>query len=194
MGNVLIDLGGVGYGAPMSFRNAGYLLLAVTAGACGKVADDQPDAAVKVDATPVGSTLYRGTLAATAAVEFGGGGFCKYTMTLKQIEVEVAISTTGQITAASTTNLTGEATVPPCDFAPDGPHIQKFALKSATPVGSATMLVMQGAADNTPQASLAITLTPGGGAFTAAARWTRTDQQPPLNWTVTASLTLTLRP
>jgi hypothetical protein len=176
----------------MSSRCAGLLLLAVMAAGCGKV-DDQPDAGT-VDATPSGSTLYRGTLAATAPTTFGGGGFCMYTMTLKQIEIQLAISTTGQVTAATTTDLTSEAIVPPCDFTPDSPHIQTFTLKSATPLGTSTMIVMQGAADNTPGTSLAITLTPGGGAFTAAARWNRTDQQPPLDWTVTASLTLTLRP
>jgi hypothetical protein len=176
---------------------AGSLLLG--AGACGAVPDDGADGPMDgpMDAKPPpppGTTTYQGTLAMTQPAPFGMlPGTCEYTMTLRQIELELQMSTTGTIIAASLQNLTEEKIVGTCPYEPAGPTILKFKLKSATPVGTTTMVVMEGLPTNAPVASLGITLTPTAGAFTAAARWTRTDQAPVFNWTVTANLTLTLK-
>lgn len=163
------------------------------AGACGAVPEDEPDSGVDSQPLP-GTTTYKGTLQMSTPAPFGGvESFCSYTMTLKQIELELKISTTGVVTGGSSQNLTEEKIVGTCQYAPAGPTIQKFTFKSATPVGATTMVVMEGDATNAPRASLGITLTQSAGAFSAAARWTRTDQVPGLTWTVTSNLTLTVQ-
>jgi hypothetical protein len=171
-------------------------LATTIAGGCGEVGSGAGVDAAIDSPLGAGTTAYRGTLDTTAATKFGGSGFCEYTITLKQVEVEINVSVTGEVKSATALDLTSEAVVPvvpPCTFSPAPPSIQKFTLKSATPTATGAMLVMQGDAANKPVTSLAITLTSGVGAYSAGARWVRTDQQPPLMWMVTANLTLTLR-
>lgn len=178
----------------MSAARASSFLLLV-AGACGSLPEEPGmDAGTDAPKPPPGTTAYQGMLAMSPTVPFGRlPDFCEYSMTLRQIELELSISTAGMVTAGTSQNLTDEKIVGTCPYAPAGPTIQKFKFKSATPVGASTMIVMEGVAGNAPVATMGITLTPNAGAFTAAARWTRTDQAPLLNWTVTANLTLTVK-
>jgi hypothetical protein len=152
---------------------------------------------------PPGTTVYRGTLQSIPAVAFGGDGgvgmnFCNYSVALSQVELEISVSTAGVITGGSSQALAVEKITgpgPPNCSPGDGipANIHKFTFRSATPVGSNFMVVMDGAATNEPTSSLTFTLTPATGAFAAAARWTRTNQVPILTWMVTASLTLTAK-
>jgi len=141
-----------------------------------------------------GMTTYQATMAMSSPVMFGGdaAGDCKYTMTLRQIELE--LKTSGdRVVDGSARNMTDEKVINVCQYGPAAPTLQKFTFKSATPVGASIMVVMEGDAANTPKASLAITLTPTAGAFSAASRWTRTDQVPILTWSVTTNMTLTAK-
>jgi hypothetical protein len=177
----------------MSLQRISLMSFFALAGACGAVPQDEPDASSDSQPLP-GTTTYKGTVQASMAAPFGGvEDYCSYTMTLRQIELELKISTTGVVTGGSAQNLTEEKIVGTCQYAPAGPTIQKFTFKSATPVGATTMVVMEGAVTNAPKASLGITLTQSSGAFQAAARWTRTDQVPQLTWTVTSNVTLTVQ-
>lgn len=154
------------------------LAMAILAAGCGSVADAEDVA------------TYRGTLDSSAAVKFGGPPYCEYTITLKQIELELTVSTAGDFIGGTAQDLAVEAIVPPCPNPPQPSQIHKFAFRSATPAGTATMVMMDSAASNMPLTSLAITVTPGTGGYNAAARWTRTDQQPPLAWSVPVSFPL----
>ncbi len=138
--------------------------------------------------------MYRGTLAATGASPFGGSPYCNYTMTLRDLEAELALSTTGAIVGGSAQAISVEATVQPCPNMPIPPRLLKFTFGSATPIGGAIMVVLNGVATNDPKASLTMTVTPAGGALSAVSRWTRTDQPAPLDWSVTANLSLTVKP
>jgi hypothetical protein len=160
---------------------------------CGNVPNAEVDAGMDaaIDA-PAGSTSYRGTLEMTAAFPFGGSPYCNYTQTLRQITLSIAVSKTGAIVDASGENLAVEATVPPCSQQPIPPQLHKYKFASATPAGGAVNVIMTQAPANTPKTSLVMTVTPGGGGYTVAARWTRTDQQPPLAWSVTATMPLLL--
>lgn len=161
------------------------------AAGCGQVPGATPDAGL--DAPP-GSTVYRGTLAATGASPFGGSSHCNYTMTLRDLEAELALSTTGAIVGGSAQAISVEATVQPCPYMPIPPRLLKFTFGSATPIGGAIMVVFNGVATNDPKASLTMTVTPSGGALGAMTRWTRTDQPAPLDWSVTANLSLAIKP
>lgn len=174
----------------MSSPRIAIFAVAMAAG-CGQIPAAMPDAGP--DAPP-GSTVYRGTLAATAATPFGGNPYCNYTMTLRDLETELALSTTGAVVGGSAQAISVEATVPPCPNPPIPPRLLKFTFGTATPIGGAIMVVLTGAATNDPRASLSMTVTPSGGALSAVSRWTRTDQPAPLDWSVTASLTLTVKP
>jgi hypothetical protein len=164
-------------------------LLAAT-GACGTVPTEEV-----IDAPPASMTSYQAMMSAPT-VAFGGTvAVCKYTITLRQIELELILSASGKVVGGRVQNMTDEQVTNPteCPFPPADPTTQKFTFKSATPVGASTMVVMEGDAANTPKASLAITLTPTMGSYSAAARWTRTDQVPDLTWSVTASAMLTAK-
>lgn len=174
----------------MSSPRIAFFAVAMAAG-CGQVAAELPDAGP--DAPP-GSTTYRGTLMATSVTPFGGSPYCNYTMTLRDLEAELALSTTGAIVGGSAQAISVEATVPPCPNMPIPPRLLKFTFGSATPIGGAIMVVLNGVATNDPKASLTMTVTPSGGALSAVSRWTRTDQPAPLDWSVTANLNLAVKP
>ncbi len=149
------------------------------------------------DAMQAGMKTYQATLAMSSPTMFGGTAdyVCKYTMTLRGIQLSLVSDASGKIVSGSAQNMTDEKVVntAECPYLPADPTTQKFTFKSATPVGASTMVVMEGDAANSPKATLAITLTPTAGTFTAASRWTRTDQVPDLTWSVTANLSLTIK-
>jgi hypothetical protein len=183
----------------MSATRMSFLALLVATGACGSIAEDPMGGGdAGPDSMPPVTTSYQGMLTTSPVVPFGNMPpqyVCAYTIALKSIELALNISSSGQIIGGTARNATEEKVTNTgvCPFLPAGPTMQKFTFKSATPVGASTMVVMEGDAANAPKASLAITLTPIAGAFTAAARWTRTDQVPALTWSVTANLTLTVK-
>lgn len=146
------------------------------------------DAAV-VEAS-AGATTYKGKLDATKAVKFGGDPFCEYTMTLKDIEIEVAALESGEVIGAAVKDLAVEATVPPCPHPPMDPSMQRFALTTVTKTASGATLAFEGAKTNQPVTSLVIDLTQVGVTYEASAGWKRTDQTPPLDWEVRTKLTL----
>lgn len=183
------------------------LLAAVLAvSGCGSVPEEMvPDGGTTPDAPkPPGTTTYRGTLAMSPTVAFGGNGgvgmnFCNYTIKLSQIELELNLLTTGEVKGGSSQALAVEtviaSTTPACTAGPGIPaNIHKFTFKSATPVTGGYMVLMDGDPANAPTSTLAFTITPAAGAFTAAARWTRTGTSfPVLVWNVTSNLTLLVK-
>lgn len=169
------------------------MLFATTAVACGEVPieDMTPDAAPQ---QPIMRT-YQANLAMSPVANFGGvlpDYPCTYTMTLRQISLQLQLDDSGKVVGGTLQNMTDEeVTNPgPCPYLPADDTLQKFTFKSATPVGASSMVVMQGDKANAPESSLALTVTPTGSSYIAAGRWTRTDQVPALTWSVTASLNL----
>lgn len=169
------------------------MLFATTAVACGEVPieDLTPDAAPQQPLT----RTYQANLAMAPAAPFGGvlpDYPCKYTMTLKQVSLQLQIDGDGKVVGGTLQNMTNEVITNPteCPFLPDTDRLLKFTFKSATPVGASSMVVMQGEKANAPETSLALTVTPTGSSYIATGRWTRTDQVPALTWSATANLNL----
>ncbi|OJY15683.1 MAG: hypothetical protein BGO98_23710 [Myxococcales bacterium 68-20] len=148
---------------------------------------------VPAEAGPMepGAATFKGKLGKTNAVKFGGTPYCEYTMTLEDIEVEIAALPSGEVIGAAVKDRAVETAVPPCPHAPMKPSAQRFALTTVTPAASGSKLAFEGAAGNRPATSLVVDLTRVGVTYEATATWTRTDQGPPLSWTVKATLTLT---
>jgi hypothetical protein len=167
--------------------------LVATLGACGSVPmDDGPDAAPD---GPGMTRTYRGSLEMSPVSLFNSTE-CDYSMTLRQIQLQLTASATGEVTGGTLQNTTEEKVinvVRMCPYLPANPTTMRFTFKSATPVGASTMIVMEGDAANAPKATLAITLSPTGTGYTAGARWTRTDLTGTLNWVVTANLPVTVQ-
>jgi hypothetical protein len=187
----------------MSAIRTGVLAVVLAMSGCGSVPEDMvPDAGPDAPKPP-GTTTYRGILAMSPTVTFGGtsGGnnFCSYTIKLTQVELELNLLTTGEVKGGTSQALATEtvlaSTTPPCTAGPGiTPNIHKFTFKSATAVTGGYMVLMDGDPANQPTSTLAITITPAAGAFTAAARWTRTGTSfPVLVWNVTSNLTLTVK-
>lgn len=166
------------------------LVVVMVAGACGEVAQEPIDA--QATETPI---TYKGTLAQTPPKMFGGGtGICTYTITFKQLEVELGIlPSSKQVTTGHVQDLNVEAVVPTtpvCPYPPAGPTISSFTFASATPGSSGMTLMFQGATANTPVASLTVGLSSTSSGYTAALSFHRTDLGPPLDWQVVATVPL----
>jgi hypothetical protein len=153
-------------------------------GACGTVTGDPSDGGT--------ATTYRGTLDQTSPVTFGGDPYCSYTITLKQLDVELGIlPSSHQVTTGRVQDLNLEASLPPCTLPTIPPGIATYTLASAAPSATGTKLTFQGAADNAPVASLGINLSPSGSTYQATLTFQRTDSEALLNWSVIATIPLT---
>jgi hypothetical protein len=171
----------------------------LAAAACGEVPSPRPAA----DAGGTGDTLaqpglvtYEATLDATQPVAFGGpspdGNFCNYTITLKQLLIDLSILPTKQILSGQLRVQQVEATEPTCPNGVIPANVATYTLSSAVPSGANTMLTFQPGASNEPKCSLVGTLTPAGSGFTAQLTFHRSDiSTAALAWTVTTP-TLTL--
>lgn len=137
---------------------------------------------------------FKGTMAQTTPVAFGGTfnniPYCNYTITLRQLEIDLGILTSGQVTTGRVQALNVEATDATCTQPVIPANIASYTLQSATPSGNTIRLVFQGAAGNAPAASLIATLTPSGAAYSAALTFHRTDLGPPFDWIVNATLSV----
>ncbi len=182
------------------------LAFVVVVSGCGTLPEESPpDAApgmdARVDAPPVTLTTYRGTLAMAPTARFGGTVYCPYSLVLSQVEVEVTIATTGQLRGATSQGLAVETrligTTPAgCTTQVPGipPNILKFTFKSATQTSTGYTVLLDGDPANEPRSAMSLTLTPSTGAYSAVAKWTRTDQVPELTWTVNGNLTMAIKP
>lgn len=136
------------------------------------------------------ATTFRGRLDATLPVKFGGSPYCSYTVSLKEIVIEVAALESGDLIGASVSNLVVEATIPPCPNPPMAPARQTYALTTTTKTASGLTLGFEGAKPNQPATALVIDLVRIGVTYEASVGWHRTDQKPPLDWSVAAKITL----
>lgn len=142
-----------------------------------------------------GTVTYRGTLDATTPVAFGGtsteGNFCNYTITLKQLELDLSILPSKQILSGQLQAQQVEATDANCTFPPIAPNLASYQLSSAVPSGDSTMLTFQAGAANMPHCSLVGTLTPTSGGYTAQLTFHRIDiSTVALSWTVTTQVAM----
>lgn len=141
------------------------------------------------------TTAYAGTLAATAPVSFGGGGFCNYQVTMKDVSVDLALLDSGSVDSATVKNTAVEKAIS-CPYAPAPPNNQSFTLQAqAKNTDGSRHLVFTGAKTNGYGTVLTADLAAaagdaGAGAYTITLTWKRTDQKAPLAWTVTAKVPL----
>jgi hypothetical protein len=161
-------------------------VLVMVAGACGTVANEPMDAAVGMP------TTYKGRLDQTTPAMFGGGpmGYCTYTMSLKQLTVEVGMLPSGEVTSGRVQDLQVEAIVGTCMYAPAAPSIASYAFVSATPNTAGMMLTFEGEATNATKTSLVVNLSASGPTQTAAMVFHRTDLGAPLDWRVAVTVPL----
>lgn len=159
-----------------------------------------PDTSVvETDAAPVDagpeSVRWTGTLATAKTVEFGGSPYCKYRITLKQIEVDVTMKKTGEVVTAVVRNVATEESVPPCTYQPQAPSPHQYSLGSSKPSAKGVELTMAPFAANKPKASLVVVgpIDASSASATVSLEWHRTDQPAPLDWRVTATVPVTRR-
>jgi hypothetical protein len=174
--------------------------LVVLGSGCGGVKSPPPatDAAVTdgamLDQAPgPTATTYKGSIAQTMpAVTFGGPApKCTYSMTLKQLEVHLAILPSGQVASGAVQALYSEALVANCTGMPADPAIMNYAFVSATPSPTGMTLKLQEEAGDKPGASLIGELATVSAAYQVRLTFHRTDLLPPLDWMVVAPVALT---
>lgn len=179
-----------------------FLAVAMLVGACGKVTDTLTDAAVGPDAPP-GAVTWRNQPADVPLVTFGGGtNFCKYTITLRQLDVQLAILPSGQVTSGRVQDLNVEAVVPSsppttpfvCTATNPGSipaNIAIYQLATTAATAGGLTLTFQGEASNMPPASLVIVLTKVSSLYSAKLTFHRSDGLDPVfEWLVSATVPL----
>jgi hypothetical protein len=132
------------------------------------------------------STVFAGTLAATATVPFGGSGFCKYDVTLKDVAIEIEILPNGDVGRATVRDLVVERALDGCPYGPMDPSVQDFTLKTHAVTTTGTRVELAGSKTNRPETALVVDLVETAAGYDATATWKRTDQKAPLAWSVTA--------
>lgn len=189
-----------------------YRLLAVAllAGACGTVSQKPTDASVGDGATPdvpPGAVMWRNQPVDVPAVTFGGTSadgtqYCKYTITLRQVDLQLAILPSGQVTSGHVQDLNVEAVVPSappttpfvCTATNPPPipaNIAMYQLATATAGSGGMTLTFQGGTSNAPPATLVVLLTRVGSLYSAKLTFHRNDGIDPIfEWTVTTTVPL----
>jgi hypothetical protein len=153
--------------------------------ACGQVAKQPgPDAGIDAGIDAAMATPYTGMLSQTTPVMFGGTPYCNYTITLKQIAIDLDILPNGRASSGHVQALNVEATDATCPNPVFPPTIANYTLSSSSTGASGTTLMFEGATGNAPMASLVGSLTPSGGQYATVLTFPRTDQMAPLAWTV----------
>lgn len=164
-----------------------------TFAACGEVVKDNPDAPRSPDAPP-GSVVYSGRVVELAPLMFGGNGFrCTWTITLKQIETNIAVLPSGAIVGGSSQNLNVEAIVPtdpPCPDPPIPPLIAKYSFESSRSTAPSITVEYKSAPENMPPATLTLKVQRAGDQYMADFEYHRTDLIPPFDWRITGSMML----
>lgn len=142
---------------------------------------------------------YRGTLANTQTVPFGGSGFCDYTVVLQNVELDVVLREASELAAMSIEDTMTEAVVGSCPYTPEPPSRQVFShdSKRAVPTNADGNVepMLTGATANRPMTkALALVTVQNASALSATVRWERTDQGPPLKWIVATTAPIALQP
>jgi hypothetical protein len=173
--------------------------VALCAAACGAV--DQSTVDSGIDGPPTGTPRsFRGTTDELTPVTFGGSPYCTYHITLKQLQVDIGISPSGQVASGHVQALNVESVVPstvpncPPDYEVIAPNIAMYTLQSASTSGGTVTLTFQGATANNPPADLTLELTSIGSAYQAKLGFHRTNVDPPLDWSIIAIVSLSLQP
>jgi hypothetical protein len=141
---------------------------------------------------------YRGTLATTQTVAFGGMGYCDYSVVLEDVAIDVVLRETEELAAMSIENTMTEGVVGTCPYAPQAPSRQIFSHESghAVPLdadGKAEP-ALTGVVENRPMTNATSVVTVRNSAATATIRWERIDQGPPLKWVVTTTAPIAMQP
>ena len=107
-----------------------------------------------VDAGP-DARRFTGTLAATTPTDFGGAPYCKYRITLKQIDVDVTVDGAGRAVAAYAKDVAVEEAVPPCPNPPMPPKTNEYSLTASSKLPSGALHIdLVGYAPNQPNTTL----------------------------------------
>jgi hypothetical protein len=155
----------------------------------------QKDAASTGDGSDVDSTTqmsglvrYIGQLPMTSTTPFGGAPFCKYTVTMKPVVIDVSIDEMMNLKWMVVDNTMIEALVGTCG-APALPATLEGYEYPGDPqppqTGGTYAPTLNALAANSPTATIAVTLTPESTtSFASTIRWHRTDAAALLDWTV----------
>lgn len=160
---------------------------------CGEVAR-QADAGT--DAPHIDPVAYHGALAQTTPVDFGGSPYCNYTVTLKQLSVDLTVlpQPTGPslVSAGHIEALNHEETPMACPNGTIPDNIAKYNFAPSSPASGA--LTFTGDATNNPVVMLSVELEQTGTVYQVKLGFHRDSGVADiLNWTVMATVSLSQR-
>jgi hypothetical protein len=135
---------------------------------------------------------WKGALSATTPALFGGGAECRYRITLQQVKVDIVAAADGDIVAANVTAVAFEEVLStPCSNVAIPAHTHTYALVTASFLSNGERrLELAGLSTNHPAASLVIEGDFQSSSPVLSLAWHRTDYGPPLDWRVTAQISV----
>ena len=138
--------------------------------------------------------LWRGQIATTSPVAFGGGIYCSYSVVLSSIDVTLSLDRQGRVTASTIRNTMTESTPPDCPAAALGVQQNIYGFDATTqkpPVGLTVSLAPD--AKNLPLANITLDAeVDDADHMSASIVFQRTGgTDPSLNWKVTTQVQLT---
>lgn len=174
-------------------RSCASLLIAVLAAGCSSRVEGAADAGGGTDGAPSGTIAdhvrFRGQLATSPTVPFGGDPFCDYDVRMRDVVVDVVLRGDDELVSIAIDNTMVEGIVGTCPHLPEAPSRQHFeygGVPLAASAGGVFRPQVAGAPSNRPATALGVVVTPvGQDALEVMPRWQRTDQGPPLAWVVT---------
>jgi hypothetical protein len=147
--------------------------------------------------TDPGVQRFIGNLGMTNTVQFGGSPYCNYSVTLKNVVLDVTLHPTHGLTTMSVADTMVEATDMACPFPPAAMSRQFFAHDGGPQLanGSGSFVpVLDGQSTNAPMTAATVVVTPmNPNVIVSTVRWERTDQGPPLKWVVMPSVAIALQ-
>ena len=165
------------------------LAIAMLCSACGAVSGGPVAIADAAIDGPV-PTTYHGVVNETSPpVSFGGPPYCSYTMTLRQLDIQLGIKPSGELVSGQVEALYHEQVVV-CADPPANEAIMHYTLTAAVPASGGMMLSFQEKAGDHPGATLSVVLTPAGPGYQAQFSFHRTDLAPPFDWRVVTAAVL----
>lgn len=148
----------------------------------GEVTEERGEEAPK-------AKTFVGTLEATPVAAYGGAPHCKYEVTLKAVEINIATKDSGDIESATVKNAVIEQAIK-CQYRPHDPTSQSFTLESSAKTENGWHIEFTGDAKNKPATALTADIVKNGDSYDAKLTWQRTDQKAPLDWKVRATVPL----
>jgi hypothetical protein len=135
-----------------------------------------------------------GLLRSTSTVNFGGSGYCNYSMRMEDVRMQLTVDSSGGVLNVNIAATAIEES-PQCQQRPIPRNVHSYDYTTTAATGARGPLTLSGSQTNEPHAKATIEVTLDGTTPHATIRWQREDTTDPLlAWVINESIPLTRTP